>query len=258
MSKPMFTSSDKEFYADSPYYALTITINLLYTEIPVKIMVNKENRFINLSRIFEDLQKGLKFKQTDFKDFQNLKSTHLYVDVYSLMYFGHVHYTYNSQNIYGVPDTEIFSIDPKNIPIRSGVKGKNSNTLKISSIQQFPNEIYGEYNNKKGEFHGQFGDYRLVPKIMSYISPSYEMISDEFVRYLYSCLFANETKNKQQTNEIIQADTVQSNNDFMKSFFQHYAILDEERQKRQAEQNRQFIKEIFSNMGNMGNFINKQ
>lgn len=245
MSKPMFTSSDKEFYADSPYYAITITINLPYSEIPVRIIVNKENGFINLSRIFEDLQKGLKIKQTEFKDFQHLKTTHLYVDIYSLMNFGHVHYTYNSQNIYGIPDTEIFSIDLKNIPIRSGVKGKNSNTLKISAIQQFPNEIYGEYNGKKGEFHGQFGDYRLVPKIMSYISPSYEMISDEFVRYLYSCLSTNESKNKQTTNEIVQADNIQKGSDFMNTF-QEYMRVQAESQKQQMQMMNAFAS-IFSN-----------
>ena len=207
MNKPTFTSSDKEFYADSPYYALTITINLPYSEIPVRIIVNKENGFINLTRIFEDLQKGLRFKQTDFKDFQHLKSTYLYVDVFSITYYNHVHYSYNSQNIYGVPDNEIPMIDPKNIPLRSGVKGKNSNTLKISSIQQRSNEVYGEYNGKKGEFHGQFGDYRLIPKIMSYISPNYELIGDNFPRYICSCLYANESKKEQPTNEIVQMDT---------------------------------------------------
>ena len=156
------------------------------------------------------------------------------------MNFGHVHYTYNSQNIYGIQDNEIFTIDPKNIPIRSCLKGKNSNNIKISAIQQFPNEFYGEYNSKKGEFHGQFGDYRLVPKIMSYISPSYEMICDEFVRHLWQCLYPNETKNKQPTNEIVQTDTVHPNNDLINTF-QEFMRVQTETQKQQMQMMSAFV-----------------
>ena len=249
MSKSMFTSSDKEFYADTEFYAINITINIpcgeSYIEIPVKVIINKENGFINLSRIFEDLQKGLKIKQTDFKEFQYLKTTYLYVDIFSLMNHGHVHYSYNSQNIYGVSDNELLMIDPKNIPLRSMIKSKDSRKVKSTVPQDYPGEIYGEYNYKKGLFHGQYGDYRLVPKMMSHISPVYEQISDEFVRYLYSVLSTNETKNKQPTNEIVQSDTIQPNNDFMTTF-QEFIRIQTESQKQQMQVMNAFVN-MFNN-----------
>ena len=94
-------------------------------------------------------------------------------------------------------------------------------------------------------FHGQFGDYRLVPKLMSYISPSYEMISDEFVRYLYSCLSMNETKKEQPTNEIVQSDTIQSSSDFMNTL-QEFMRIQTESQKQQIQMMNTFAS-MFSN-----------
>lgn len=175
---------EREIYNDTPYYGVNIDIKFSTRSIPVKLVINKETKFVNLSRVFGDLQKGANAKYKAFMDYKHLKSVLLFADTYSLIKYGHVHFTYEKRNIYNLPDDKLLTSDPINVVINPDLTNKGK-IIKYNLLCEVSNEVYGEKNNTKyNDCKGQYGEYIMISKMLTYISPIYEVIVNEVMDFI--------------------------------------------------------------------------
>ena len=183
--KSLFVSCDRKFYEGTPYFSIVIQINIPSGAIPVTVVVNANTGHVNLTKLFQDLQNGVRANQKAFLDFRYLKSVLMYIDTYSLLKYGHVHYTYNGHNIYNaVNDDDILRSDHTALTLHPDLMNKGK-VVKSSLLQEVPNEIYGEkYNGRYNDCKGQYGDYHLIAKMMNYISPVYEIVNNAFIAFM--------------------------------------------------------------------------
>ncbi len=183
--KALFVSGERKFYDGTPYFSTVIHINVMDGSIPVNIVVNSETGYVNLTRLFQDLQNGVRANQKAFADFRYLKSVLMYIDTYSLLRFGHVHYSYNGRNIYNLDnDGDILRSDHTALVLHPDLVNKGK-VVKSTLLQEVPGEIYGEkYNGRYNDCKGQYGDYHLIAKMMNYISPVYEIVNNAFIAFM--------------------------------------------------------------------------
>ena len=105
-----------------------------------------------------------------------------YIDYYSLINYGHVHFMYMGKHIYNT-DEDLFNVNWKKLNVLDCLTNKGK-IMKTSIITENP-EIFGEtYNGAPNELKGQYGDFHLITKIMNYISPFYEIINNDFIAYM--------------------------------------------------------------------------
>lgn len=188
----LFSTEKREFFHGTPYFLTEIRINTLKQTIPVKLIVNSLTGQVNLNKLFQDLQDGANAHYKYFIDFKYLRGVMAYTDAYSLLRYGHVHYTYNGKNIYGITDDEFIRTNQTNLKIHPDLLNKGK-VVKASLLQEAP-EVFGEqYNGMPNDCKGLYGDYHLISKMMSYISPIYEVINNEFIAYVLPIL---STKNE--------------------------------------------------------------
>ena len=183
--KSLFISRDRKFYEGTPYFSTAIQINIPSGAIPVTVVVNANTGHVNLTKLFQDLQNGVRANQKAFADFRYLKSVLMYIDTYSLLKYGHVHYTYNGHNIYNTRnDDDILRSDHTALSLHSDLMNKGK-VVKSSLVQEVTNEIYSEkYNGRHNDCKGQYGDYHLIAKMMNYISPVYEIVNNAFIAFM--------------------------------------------------------------------------
>lgn len=183
----LFAMKNKQFFVNTPYFKVDIDINNnINSTITVGLVVNSLTGQVNLTKLFLELQNGVNNNKKNFMDWRYLMDTMKYVDCYSLMKYGHVHYYYENKPIYDIKDVSEM-INSKQLKILPELtnKGKVVKTSLISEAE----EIYGEiYNGYPNECKGQYGDYHLITKMMSYISINYEIINNEFVSFIIPVL----------------------------------------------------------------------
>lgn len=192
----LFVMKDKQFFDNTPYFKVNIEINNnINSTITVGLVVNSLTGQVNLTKLFQDLQNGVRNAKKNFKDWKCLIDMMKYVDCYSLMKYGHFHYYYENEPIYVLNtdededgDNEPPSLDNiKNLKIKSDLTNKGK-IVKTTLITEAP-EIFGEiYNGFPNECKGQYGDYHLITKMMSYISFNYEIINNDFVAFILPIL----------------------------------------------------------------------
>ena len=188
--RSLFVSGERVFYEGTPYFSTTININLTDKTIPIKIVVNSKTGHINLTKAFMDLQNGVDAKYKAFLDFRYLKGVLMYIDTYSMLRYGHVHYLYNGRNIYNISDSDLLKTDHNHISLHPDLMNKGK-VVKASLLQEVPNEIYSEkYNGRHNDCKGQYGDYHLIAKMMNYISPVYEIVNNAFIAFMLPIISA--------------------------------------------------------------------
>ena len=182
--RSLFIAGQCETYKDTPYFATNITINGR-DAIRIKLIVNSDTGHVNLTRLFHDLQTGVNAKEKYFRDYRYLRSTMIYTDAYSLLRYGHRHYTYNGTNIYDrITDDDLLHIPINDIKFNADIVNKGK-VIKASLLQEVPDEIYSEfYNGKYNDCKGQYGDYHLISEMMNYISPIYRVINNAFIAFM--------------------------------------------------------------------------
>ena len=213
------TLGERVIYEDTPYYGVNINIKFSSISIPVKLVINKETKYVNLSRLFAELLKGANAKSKTFMDYKYLKLVLIFVDTYSLMKYGHVHFTYNNKNIYNVPDDKLLTSDPASINIHPDLMNKGK-VIKHTLFCEVPNEIYGEkYNLKYNDCKGQYGEYILISKMLTYISPIYEVIANDIMNFIRKIIetdiseldtIQEETELKQEGQESFMDDDLRT------------------------------------------------
>ena len=206
----LFALKDKQYYKNTPYFKTNIEINNgINSTITIGLVVNSLTGQVNLTKLFQELQNGVKNKKKNFMDWRYLLETMKYTDCYSLMKYGHVHYYYDGKPIYDLSvkkntdDTddnsdnndEVVELSLNNIKdlrIRAELtnKGKVVKTSLITEAKEIFGEIYNKYPN---ECKGQYGDYHLINRMMNYISFNYEVINNEFIAFILPLLSSDNT-----------------------------------------------------------------
>lgn len=186
----LFTSSNKKLYEGTPYFSIKILFDMdLFHHDEISIIVNRETGQINLSQAFRNLQEmtGIRLSKNNknFADWKYLLETTKYIDAYSVLHYGHPHFTYQGKHIYNT-DEDINSVNKKTtFKPELVTKGKISST---SVINESP-EIFGEnYNGYPNECKGQYGDFHLLIFMMDYLSPKFQIIRNEFSAYVLPLL----------------------------------------------------------------------
>lgn len=205
----LFVMKDKQFFDNTPYFKVNIEINNnINSAITVGLVVNSLTGQVNLTRLFQDLQNGVSNTRKNFADWRYLMETMKYVDCYSLMRYGHVHYYYENEPIYDLSTRDEADEDDdrpslnniKNLKIKSELINKGR-VVKTTLITEAP-EIFGEvYNKYPNECKGQYGDYHLITKMMSYVSFNYEIINNDFVAFIIPVLSNDESNMIKEMNK---------------------------------------------------------
>ena len=204
---------DRKFYDDTPYYSVDININTLNHIIPITLVVNSNTKYVNLSKIFADLQKGVNAKYKMFHDYCYLRSSLLFTDIYSLEKYGHVHYKYDNKNLYCIEDKELIKTDHTNLNINNDIINKGK-IVKTKLINEVPDEIFGEnYNGIYNECKGRYGDYYLISRMLNYISPVYEVINYKIMDFIRKIIDLDiDTKQEKVKEDITISDSNEEEN----------------------------------------------
>lgn len=186
----LFASSNKKFYEGTPYFSIEIMFDMdLFHHNKLMIVINKETGQINLSQAFRNLQEmtGIQLSKNsrNFIDWKYLLETTKYIDAYSVLHYGHPHFTYQGKHIYNT-DGDITTVVKKTtFKPELVTKGKIAS---VSVIDEAP-EIFGEtYNGYPNECKGQYGDFHLLILMMDYLSPKFQIIHNEFSAYMLPLL----------------------------------------------------------------------
>ena len=81
---------------------------------------------------------------------------------------------------------EVETVKSVLIPIVKNRKIVGIDILRTTNVHSdpttFKNELIGEiFNGLPNELKGTYGEYNLITKMMSYVSPMYEIINNEFI-----------------------------------------------------------------------------
>lgn len=115
-SNALFEIKERKFYKGTPYFSETVRINLTTDEtIDISIVVNSISGYVNLSKFYRDLQLGIgvdNSKVIQFSRWKFLLESLLYIDSYSLLQYGHLHFSFRGNHIYNT-DEKITKISQK-------------------------------------------------------------------------------------------------------------------------------------------------
>lgn len=204
-SNSLFLMKERKDYEGTPYFSVSITINISLSETKeIKLVVNRKTGHVNLTRLYKDLQNGTAKSIKNYLDWISLMSTVKYFDAFSFIKYGHVFYTIDGkEHIYDTNEFDISNINEYKVKPKFVNFGKLTNTSLLITPK---NELIGEiYNGLPNELKGTYGDYNLITKMMSNISPMYESINNEFIAYIIPVL-SNKGSNlvKEMSNPIQQ------------------------------------------------------
>lgn len=190
-----FAIKSREAVKKTPFIKISIDIDIkIFPVINVLLVVNKNNNHVNLMKLFSDLENGIGVHKRKYNDWKSSQFVVKYVDIYSLLHYGHLHYSYNDKPIYVTNDySKPLNIDELKIVPEIYINDRVASKTKGLSEA---NEIYGDiYKGNPTECRGQYGEYHLIGYMMNYISIYYMNISTAFVKFVGEILDNNEFVN---------------------------------------------------------------
>lgn len=183
-TRALFEARDRRFYEGTPYFSTTIRINLCdESSHDILLIVNSTTGYVNLSKLYKDLRVAAGVAERNYSDWKYTLSTVQYIDAYSLLHYGHVHFTFRGDHIYKTNNEITLNSDFERLLIKDELKHKGKLT-QISALSEAP-ELFGEnYNGYPNDIKGQYGDYHLITEMMNSISPKFKIINNEFIAFM--------------------------------------------------------------------------
>ena len=225
MNSQLFEIVDFMNYKNNTHVSCFVkaNVNCTNTNIPIMhVLINKQTGQINFTKLYESLVIATEKKSKEFLDWRSLINTGKYLDKYSLIKYSQPYHLIHDKkrHIYET-DKELIVEDVDSTKIMR-IFVNSSKITHYDDMEPRTDErqyqVLGDMDNTSiNTVRGFYGEITLIPKMMSYLSNVYELISVDLVLYVKDLI--DNLRQINIDNVLQDSDVVKSDDQIVKKSF---------------------------------------